>query len=122
MFDDARRRSEALRLFSSRDFEKNVDKFRDLDERYILLNRRVLRYRLFLNTPQSLDGSVTAAEASLLYRTVNNAPAGTTVGRLIRDIPDLLPRICPCLLMSPRSVARYLTDRFPPFDIVIFDE
>ncbi|MCQ2253798.1 MAG: DUF3320 domain-containing protein, partial [Bacteroidales bacterium] len=39
------------------------------------------------------------------------------------SIPNLLPRLCPCMLMSPMSVAQYLTltDK-PQFDITIFDE
>jgi RNA polymerase-binding transcription factor DksA/very-short-patch-repair endonuclease len=42
--------------------------------------------------------------------------------RLLPDLPNILPSIKPCLLMSPLSVASYLPrDRFR-FDVVIFDE
>jgi RNA polymerase-binding transcription factor DksA/very-short-patch-repair endonuclease len=42
--------------------------------------------------------------------------------RLLPDLPNILPVVKPCLLMSPLSVASYLPrDRFR-FDLVIFDE
>jgi len=41
---------------------------------------------------------------------------------LFREIPTLLPRLAPCLLMSPQSVAQYLDPALPKFDVVVFDE
>lgn len=41
---------------------------------------------------------------------------------LFQNIPNLLPRLKPCLLMSPLSVAQYLDPAHPPFDLVVFDE
>ena len=41
---------------------------------------------------------------------------------LFSKIPDLLPRLCPCMLMSPLSVAQYLQANPDMFDLVIFDE
>ena len=41
---------------------------------------------------------------------------------LFSKIPDLLPRLCPCMLMSPLSVAQYLQANPDLFDIVIFDK
>jgi very-short-patch-repair endonuclease len=34
----------------------------------------------------------------------------------------VLPRLAPCLLMSPLSVAQYLDPALPRFDVVVFDE
>src|SRR5207248_3633064 len=42
--------------------------------------------------------------------------------RLFRDLPTLLGRLAPCLLMSPLSVAQYLDPALPRFDLVVFDE
>lgn len=42
--------------------------------------------------------------------------------KLIRKLPKLLPVIKPCLMMSPVSVAEYLSNEVPDFDVVIFDE
>ncbi len=75
--------SEALRLFSSDGFEKDVEKFRKLDEQYTLLNRQILKYKLFLNTPQSLDGSVAGTEAALLYRAINSTRMRKSIRQLL---------------------------------------
>jgi very-short-patch-repair endonuclease len=42
--------------------------------------------------------------------------------RLIESMPTLLPRLKPCFLMSPLSVAQFLDASLPPFDLVVFDE
>ena len=42
--------------------------------------------------------------------------------KLIRRLPKLLPVIKPCLMMSPVSVAEYLSNEVEDFDVVIFDE
>lgn len=42
--------------------------------------------------------------------------------KLFDKIPTLLRRLCPCMLMSPISVAQYIDPSFPKFDLVIFDE
>ncbi|MBK9031821.1 MAG: DUF3320 domain-containing protein [Myxococcales bacterium] len=41
---------------------------------------------------------------------------------LFREIPNLLPRLKPCVLMSPLSVAQYLDPAVRRFDLVVFDE
>ncbi|MBR4881327.1 MAG: DUF3320 domain-containing protein, partial [Clostridia bacterium] len=42
--------------------------------------------------------------------------------KMFEQIPNLLPRLCPCMLMSPISAAQYLDPAREPFDIVVFDE
>jgi superfamily I DNA and/or RNA helicase/very-short-patch-repair endonuclease len=44
------------------------------------------------------------------------------VRRLVHGIPTLLPKLKPCLLMSPLSVAQYLDAAHSSFDLVVFDE
>ena len=41
---------------------------------------------------------------------------------LFQQIPNLLPRLTPCLMMSPLSVAQYLPASKFQFDLVLFDE
>ena len=45
-----------------------------------------------------------------------------SIRRLFEQIPNLLPRLCPCMLMSPISAAQYLDPKREPFDLVVFDE
>ena len=42
--------------------------------------------------------------------------------RLIAALPNLLPILKPCMMMSPLSVSTYLGDSNFEFDTVIFDE
>jgi very-short-patch-repair endonuclease len=42
--------------------------------------------------------------------------------KLLQQIPNLLVRLKPCLLMSPLSVAQYLPAKGKRFDLVVFDE
>ncbi len=41
---------------------------------------------------------------------------------LFDKIPNLLRKLCPCMLMSLISVEQYIDPSFPKFDLVIFDE
>ena len=44
------------------------------------------------------------------------------VRQLVQSLPTLLPKLKPCLLMSPLSVAQYLDAGHAQFDLVVFDE
>lgn len=44
------------------------------------------------------------------------------VRQLLGQLQPILPVLAPCLLMSPLSVAQYLSPDAPPFDLVVFDE
>lgn len=45
-----------------------------------------------------------------------------SIRTLFEQIPHVLTRLCPCMLMSPISAAQYLKAENDLFDIVIFDE
>ena len=46
----------------------------------------------------------------------------SSLRELFAQMPTLLPRLCPCMLMSPMSVAQYTDMTQEQFDLVIFDE
>ncbi len=62
------------------------------------------------------------SELGLLRRELQKKTRHTPVRQLIRGLPTLLPRLKPCLLMSPLSVAQYLDASHAQFDVVVFDE
>src|SRR5690606_10226146 len=65
--------------------------------------------------------AASASELQLLRREIGKKTRHIAVRRLLQSLPELLPRLKPCLLMSPLSVAQYL----PPntrFDLLVFDE
>ena len=78
--------------------------------------------RLCANVP----GFVEEAPDNPLLSTFRKIILGGGKGMSIRDIltitAPVLPRLCPCMLMSPVSAAQYLAPERAPFDLVIFDE
>ena len=58
----------------------------------------------------------------ILRREIEKKRRHLPTRRLIESIPTLLPKLKPCFLMSPLSVAQFLAAELPPFDLVVFDE
>ena len=69
-------------------------------------------------------GSITrhGTEVALLQRELSKQRAHMPLRQLLSSIPHITPLLKPCMLMSPLSVAQYLTTEAEPFDVVIFDE
>ncbi len=117
-----RQESEALRMFSSSTFEGFIRKFRKLDQTYTQLNRNALKYKLAMNVPKNMDDSISGSEAYILNKAVNSSRIRKSIRTLLSEVPNILPKLCPCFLMSPQSVSQYITMDYPRFDLVIFDE
>lgn len=62
------------------------------------------------------------SELGLLRRELQKKARHVPVRQLMQRLPSLLPRLKPCLLMSPLSVAQYLDAGHSQFDVVVFDE
>jgi hypothetical protein len=58
----------------------------------------------------------------VLRREIQKRSRHKPVRQLIKEIPDVLNALAPCLMMSPLSVAQYLPADQALFDVVIFDE
>lgn len=102
-----------------------IEEFRQLDQRYRELTKQVLRARLAARIPPIQTSTLSReadGEMSLLLRELQKKQRHLPVRRLLEQIPRLLRRLKPCLLMSPLSVAQYLQASGEPFDIVVFDE
>lgn len=114
-------RDEALRQFNSADHERQILEFREADERFQKLTRDLIRARLAAKVPV-LGTPKPGPEMALLSREIQKQRAHIPIRKLVRETPNLLPSLVPCLLMSPLSVAQYLDPAHPAFDLVIFDE
>lgn len=122
MINICRQESEALRMFNATTFEGLIEKFKRLDATYTEINKGILKYRLYRNIPRNMDSSVPDSEAGKLYKAVSGTRMKKSIRTLLSEIPHMLPKLCPCLLMSPQSVAQYITMDYPKFDLVVFDE
>ena len=103
-------------------FEEKIRRFRSLSRRFEQLTREELYAKLASALPALQKEAAQNSEVGILQRNIRNGGRGTSIRRLFDQIPDLLTRMCPCLLMSPISVAQYIDAGRAPFDLVIFDE
>ncbi len=113
----------ALREFLGNEHNKRIKRFRELDEHLAKLSKDLIRARLAAGIPRG-DGmdDIPKAEIGLLRKEIGKHKRHIPVRQLLGRIPTLLPRLKPCVLMSPLSVAQYLEASHETFDIVIFDE
>ena len=99
-----------------------IEQFRDIDARLMSLTQQVITARLAERVPISTGLDLPNSEVGILKREMGKKRRQMPVRQLFKNIPNLLPRLKPCLLMSPMSVAQYLDGGRTPFDIVVFDE
>lgn len=112
-----------LRSFSSANHERKIREFREADDRFQGLTERYIAATLAGRIPTAAAAVVSAdSELGRLRRELQKRSGHTPVRQLIRGLPTLLPKLKPCLLMSPLSVAQYLDAGYAQFDLVVFDE
>jgi len=108
-----------LSSFSGRQRADRIDRFASLDRRFIAAGGAHVAGRLTTRLPRS---GGTGGEMGVLRRELQKQRRHLPIRKLFEQIPTLLRRLKPCLLMSPLSVAQYLDPKQPPFDLVVFDE
>lgn len=111
-----------LNTFCGDLFESSVRIFSTVSEDMRNLCRREIVAKLAAGLPDASQEAARDSQLFILKRAVRNTARGMSLRTLFSKIPDLLPQLCPCMLMSPISVAQYLKADAGMFDIVIFDE
>tara|TARA_R110002049_G_scaffold130820_7_gene289326 strand:+ start:37 stop:1338 length:1302 start_codon:yes stop_codon:yes gene_type:complete len=112
---------EVLRTFSSAEHEDAIQKFRELDSLFQRTTARYVEARLSAGLPH--DGDVSqSSQWGLIKREITKRARHKPVRQLMKEAPDAITRLAPCLMMSPLSVAQYLPSDQSHFDVVIFDE
>lgn len=112
-----------LRAFSSADHERKIREFRDADARFQTLTSAYIAAMLAAKVPAGNGVLVSPdSELGLLRRELQKKTRHVPVRQLMQRLPSLLPKLKPCLLMSPLSVAQYLDAGHSQFDVVVFDE
>lgn len=112
-----------LRSFSSADHERKIREFRQADAKFQKLTEKYIAATLSGRIPTATGAMVGAdSELGRLRRELQKQRKHMPVRQLVQGLPTLLPKLKPCLLMSPLSVAQYLDAGYAPFDLVVFDE
>ena len=114
--------SSVLNVFSVVLFNEQISQFKKIDAEITELAKKAIYYILADNVPNFGREAAKSSEVGILQRAIKSNGRGLSIRSLLDQIPTLLPRLCPCMLMSPLSVAQYLDPNRTPFNLVIFDE
>ena len=114
--------SEVLRTFAGPEHHRQVLRFRQLDKAHLDLGSDRVIWSLDQRLPRLRSEVADGSEPGILLREAAKKTRHKSIRRLFSEIPNLLPRLKPCLLMSPMSVAQYLPATGRRFDLVVFDE
>lgn len=112
---------EVLKRFVSAEHERRIAEFRALDDEFTAVTRQWIRARLCAGLPTA-DSIQRHSEWGILRREITKKRQHLPLRQLLEQIPTAVLRLTPCLLMSPLSIAQYLSAETSNFDIVIFDE
>ncbi len=111
-----------LNGFTGIGFNEKIAQFKKLDQEFMNLTKDEMVYKLTHQLPTSYDSVEVSKELNILRRAISSNGRGLSIRTLFEQIPHILTRLCPCMLMSPISAAQYLKAENDLFDIVIFDE
>jgi hypothetical protein len=111
-----------LNGFTGIGFNEKIAQFKKMDQEFMDLTKDEMFYKLTHQLPTSNDSVEVSRELNLLRRAISSNGRGLSIRTLFEQIPNVLTRLCPCMLMSPISAAQYLKAENDLFDIVIFDE
>jgi very-short-patch-repair endonuclease len=115
----------ALQQFRTDDRERLIERFRDLDQRSVASASSRIRAAQLGRADRPRVGAGDApgsSELGTLLREVNKKRRHLPLRKLFATIPTLLPRLKPCIMMSPLAVSTFLDSPDLRFDLVIFDE
>ncbi|MDR2680317.1 MAG: DUF3320 domain-containing protein, partial [Tannerella sp.] len=112
-----------LEIFKGKLFNETIRKYKTQTADFERLVRKELFAGLASRIPSFTVEATKNSEVGILQRNIRNNARGISVRRLFDQIPVLLSRMCPCMLMSPISVAQYIDPcATGKFDLIIFDE
>ncbi len=109
-------------MFNGMLFDEKVNHYKDLATRFQELSREELFYRILEKANAANANEKWSNQSVVLNKAISNNGRGITIRRLFEQAPDILAQFCPCMLMSPMSVAQFLGVKKDMFDLVIFDE
>lgn len=111
-----------LRGFQGDAHDRMVRRFVQQDLAHVRLGRDWVVWNCEQRLPKSGMAFPEDSEAGFILRNAARQRGLMSVRTLLKQVPALLPRLKPCLLMSPLSVAQYLPADGRQFDMVVFDE
>ena len=111
-----------LGQFRGREHDRVVEAFRRADLELFAAGRDRARREVLQRRPAPTAAVHAQSEVGILRREAARRRGRMPVRRLLAELPTLVPRLTPCMLMSPLAVAHFLPVDCAKFDAVIFDE
>jgi len=115
-------RSESVRRFKRSTQDERIKKFMELDDLQLRIAQMRIREKLIEDLPTENHMLKATDEVAILQKELGKRRNIMPLRRLFRQIPNLLMKLKPCLMMSPLSVSYFLETEAYHFDLVIFDE
>lgn len=110
---------QVLNEFTPVAHEDTIERFTEQDA---LLMKQTTGHVRELLAERAAQISQYGREIAILQREIAKQRAHMPLRKLLEAVPNASTLLKPCMLMSPLSVAQYLTPESAPFDVVIFDE
>ena len=124
LFDYLAEHDQTLGQFEAAEHEGIRERFRQLDQWEIkAAATRIRQYQLGRDDrPRPGWNTPGLSELGILLREALKKRRHMPLRRLFAEIPGVLQRLKPCIMMSPLSVSTFLQSDEIRFDVVIFDE
>ncbi len=123
--DSFRRHVPLLANFNSAEHSALIEEFRKLDQGQLLLARKRISHQLRQRVEQMKKADPSRpvrVQETILRKEMAKKSKQMALRKLLGEMPDLLPLIKPCVMMSPLSACQFIDPRKVRFDVVIFDE
>jgi superfamily I DNA and/or RNA helicase/very-short-patch-repair endonuclease len=119
--DEINRKEDLLQNFSREKQDELVKVFCEKDKLQFKIAQYRIREILSQNRPNTNMVSQNS-EVSILLREGEKKRNLMPIRKLFMQIPNLIYKLKPCLLMSPMSVSSYISSNNTEFDTIVFDE
>jgi len=120
--DEVYREAPILAEFRVSRHEEIIKEFCGLDQEMKKVTVAIIQDMVQKKQPKRSAAMADDSQVGILLREIQKRRRHKPLRRLFTEIPHLLQELKPCLLMSPLSVASYLTKGAFHFDLIIFDE
>ena len=113
-----------LSNFSREKQDSTIEEFHKLDLSQIEIAKVRLNYLLSSQTNVNTDEETSSktSEIGILKQEAKKTRRQCTLRKLFKNIPNILLKLKPCIMMSPVNVSKLLSNTDIRFDTIIFDE
>jgi len=111
-----------LNKFNGNMFNEKIREYSKKEDELIELTKQEMIYKLSHNIPSGHEDHQMYSELKILNKAITSGGRGMSIRELFDKAPNVIRKMCPCFLMSPLSVAQFISADSDLFDLVIFDE